>query len=411
MIKSSSKHAKRAALVAGAMLVWPGSLGGISALAAPNTETEAQSVIPMNGQIVFSTDYPGVSVAPGDNATFSLYLTNGTDTESDVALTAEDLPDGWTGYFRGSDSVVSSVHLSAAQSKDNSPTLTYNLTIPDDAKEGTYPITLSAQGDGVDTEAVLSVTITKEETGESAFSAKYAEQQGASDTSFSFDTTLTNSSASSASYNLSSDAPEGWTVSFTPSGASSAVTSLPIDAGSTQNITVAIDPADTVTKGDYTINLTAKSATEELTLPLTVSITGTYGLTLSTPTGNLNASAYAGEEKKVSMTLTNSGNIDLTGINLSGTGSTDWEVSFDQPTVDSLKAGESVDVTAVIKPAENAIIGDYVTQVSASNDAVKSDVSLRISVKNHTTWGIVSVAVIAALLVCLGAIIHKFGRR
>lgn len=409
---SFNDHIRRAVLVGTAVFAL--TAGVMPAAAQPKSAEEVQTETTgavETGNIVFATNYPNVSVKAGSSATFSLYLTNGTEQDSDIALSAEGMPEGWEGFFRGSDSEVSGVHLYAYQAKSDSPALTYTVNVPDKAEEGTYPITLKAVGDGVDTEVNIQVTVTSVDRGESDFTTKYAEQQGASGTSFSFDTTLANNSADAQSYSLSSDAPEGWNVSFTPSSGSSAVTSLSIDAGTSSAITVAVKPADTVTKGDYTINLTAQSAEETLTLPLTISITGTYGVTFSTPTGNLSASAYAGEEKQVTMTVTNTGNIDLTDLNLSGAGSTDWEISFAPQTIDTLAAGETKEITATIKPAENAIIGDYVTAMTVSNATVKSNCALRISVKNHTTWGVTAIAVIAVLVLGLAMIIRKYGRR
>ena len=103
--------------------------------------------------------------------------------------------------------------------------------------------------------------------------------------------------------------------------------------------------------------------------------------------------------------------IDLTGISLSAQASTDWEVTFDQDTIDSIAAGESAEVTAHITPAKDAILGDYVTAITASNEAVSSECDLRVSVQNHTSWGIVAVAIIAALVLGLAVIIRRFGRR
>ena len=54
------------------------------------------------GKVTFSTDYPGVTVKPGGTSTFTLYITNTGSDETNVSLSAEDLPDGWSGSFKGS---------------------------------------------------------------------------------------------------------------------------------------------------------------------------------------------------------------------------------------------------------------------------------------------------------------------
>lgn len=364
------------------------------------------------GGVNMSTDYPGISLKPGDSTSFKLYLTNTEETEMDVALDADSLPEGWEGYFRGSDSQVSQVHVSANQLKEDSPTLSYSLTIPEEAEEGEYQVRLKADGgSGNSTTLSLLINVTQEEAGQGNFTAEYPEQQGATGTSFSFDTTLVNNGISSQSYSLAAKAPEGWRVTFTPSGESSQVASLPVDAGASQGITVAVTPAENVEQGEYSINCTAVSANETLNLELKITITGTYDVQLTTPTGNLSASAYAGEETPVTLSIQNTGNVALEDLQLTSSASTDWNVRFDETTIDQLEAGATKEITAYIQPSENAIIGDYVTSISISNAQSSAQMDMRISVKNHTTWGIVAVVIIVVLCAGLGMIIRKYGRR
>lgn len=364
------------------------------------------------GGMSMSTDYPGITMKAGDTATFSLYFTNSEETGMDVTLEAEDLPEGWSGYFKGSNSEVSSVHVAANQAREDSPALSYSLTLPGDAEEGTYQINLKADG-GLGNTATLPLTVrvAERESGQGNFTAEYPEQQGASGTNFSFSTTLVNNGVDSANYSLSAKAPEGWQVTFTPSGESTQVASLPVDSGSSQGITVAVIPSEKVEKGEYTINCTAVSASETLNLELKVTITGTYGVILTTPTGNLSLSAYAKEETPVTLSIQNTGNVDLENLQLSASASTDWNVRFDESTIDVLEAGTTKEITAYVQPSEDAIIGDYVTAIIIQNDQASSEADFRVSVKNHTTWGVAAVAIIVVLCIGLGAIIRKYGRR
>lgn len=382
---------------------------------ADEEETEAvRAEVSQESAVTFSTDYPGVTMKPGDTSTFTLYITNTGSDETNVSLSAEDLPDGWSGSFKGSSNEVSMVHVGAQQTREDSPSLSYSLSIPEDTAEDTYTVTLNAQGGEVDEDLELTVKVDAEEKiiGGGDFTTDYAEQEGTSGTKFKYTTTLTNNSGENQTYSLSaSGAPEGWSVSFTPSDAGSATSSVPIDAGTSSTITVDITPSQNVAAGEYPVTLTAQSAEEKLELPVTIKVTGSYGLTATTPTGNLSVKTFAGETKDVTIALQNTGNIDLTAVALKAQASTDWEVTFDQDTVDSIPAGQSVEVTAHITPAKDAILGDYVTAVTASNDAVSSECDLRVSVQNHTSWGIVAVAIIAALVAGLALIIRRFGRR
>ena len=377
--------------------------------AQPQQITEAEA-----GKVTFSTDYPGVTIKPGGTSTFTLYITNTGSEETTVELSAEDLPEGWEGSFKGSSNEVSMVHVGAYQKKEDSPSLSYSLTVPEDTKEDIYTISLNAKGGDVDESLALTVKVDAEEKkiGAGEFSTDYAQQEGDSGTKFSYTTTLTNNSGENMTYSLSAEgAPEGWTVTFTPSDTTTATSSVPVDAGASSTIKAAIVPAQNVTAGEYPITLVAACAGETLELPVTVKITGTYSLTATTPTGKLSTSAYAGETKDVALSIQNTGNIDLTAVSLKAQASTDWEITFDQDTINEIPAGGSAEVTAHITPAKDAILGDYLTIITASNDAVSSDCALRISVQNHTSWGIAAVAVIAVLVLGLVLIIRRFGRR
>jgi len=375
----------------------------VAALSVPCMADEAS--------VIISTDYPGVSAKPGASVSFPLYIVNNSAVEEDASRRAEGLPEGWSGYFRGSDSEVSSVHIRAEQKKEDSPKLSYSVTIPEDAEDGDY--TFTVQADGNDTAAVtkMTVTVTSQEAGQSNFTAQYPEQQGDTSTKFSFDTTIINNRLTPQSYALAARAPEGWTVTFTPAGESSKVASLPVDPDKSQGLTVDVTPSETAQQGDYVIPLAAVSSDDALELELQVTITGTYDVTLSTPTGNLSANAYAGEETMVTMSVTNTGNVDLENLQLTAKGSTDWNIRFDETTIALLEAGAAKEITAYIQPAKNAVIGDYVTAMTVQNAQVQNEADLRISVKNHTTWGITAIIVIAAVCVCIGAVIRKYGRR
>jgi uncharacterized membrane protein len=257
----------------------------------------------------------------------------------------------------------------------------------------------------------LQLNVTEVVNGESDFTTEYAEQQGSTGTSFSFDATIQNNRNEEQSYSLSSKAPEGWSVTFTPSGESMNVASVTADASSSQGLTIGVTPPENVEKGDYTITCTATSANETLTTDLTVSITGTYTVTLSTTDGRLSCDAESSKPTTVDLVVTNDGNVDLENLTLTGSASTDWEVSFSEDTIESLAAGESKNITATITPSENSITGDYVTYITVSNTEASSSAEIRVTVKTATSWGIVAIGIIVILVAALGFIFKKYGRR
>ncbi len=113
---------------------------------------------------------------------------------------------------------------------------------------------------------------------------------------------------------------------------------------------------------------------------------------VTTPSGRLSTEAYANKQKEVALKIVNNGNTDLTNVNLSSTAPDGWNVSFSQPVIDVIEAGASVEVTAYITPGEDALSGDYVVSVKASNSDTSDSAEFRISVKTETIWGVVGVS-------------------
>lgn len=365
--------------------------------------------------IDMSTAYPGIMVKAGETVNFDLDFTSLDGSGQDVALSIESLPEEWSGYFKSSSSEISKVHVPASSgsfTEIQEDLADFSLSIPAETAEGVYAVELKADaGKGLTDTLEIEVTVSEEEGGESNFSSEYPQQQGASGSSFSFSTTIVNNRGTNQTYALSAETADGWEVAFTPSGESTNVTSIAVDAGSSQGMTVSVTPPETVEKGTYTIPCTAVSANDTLKTELSVEITGTYDVSISTPDGRLSFDAYANKESSVTLSITNNGNVDLTNLNLTSSAPTDWNVEFSESTIDTLEAGATKEIKATVKPTENAITGDYVTSLSVSNSETSSSADFRVSVKTSTTWGIAAIAIIVVLAAALGMIFKKYGRR
>jgi uncharacterized membrane protein len=257
----------------------------------------------------------------------------------------------------------------------------------------------------------MDVTISSQEFTQGALSAQYQELEGSTSSSFSFTMTLKNNSNDQQGYSLTSGAPEGWQVKFS-SSAGQQIASLNVDSGRSESITVGVTPPTDVEPGKYDIPVSAISADETLDMNFTVNITGTYGMTLSTPTGLLTTDVIAGKESTVTLTVENTGSADLSNIALTAKSvPTDWTVTFDKDKIETLAAGQSAQVTATIKAANDAITGDYAVSISAKTSQASSQADFRVTVKTSTVWGIVGIVIIAAVIVALVLVFRKFGRR
>ena len=360
------------------------------------------------GGLELYTAYPGVSVKAGDSQTISMYVSNESGSSLDADLSIVSMPEGWEGYFSGDGSQVSRVH---AENGTEAP-VTFNLEIPEDAAEGDYTVRLQAASDtGLTDVTDLVFSIQEIQYGQGSFEAEYPEQEGASGTAFSFSTTLVNNGAAGQSYSLAAQAPAGWQVSFQPSGESTQVASIDVEAGSSQGLNVSVSPPENVEAGEYTIPVSAISANDTLETELKVTVTGTYALDLSTPSGLLSFDAHANRESDVTLSITNNSNVDLQNITLTSSAPTDWTVTFEESSIDVLEAGATQEITAHVTPGDSAMTGDYVTTVTASCSEVSDTAEFRVSVKTDTVWGIVAVLIILALIAGVGAVFKKYGRR
>lgn len=358
--------------------------------------------------IELSTQYPALTVKAGDSLTFDLDLDNYSGVSQDITLSVAEIPEGWEGTFSAGSNQVSVVHV---KNQATNSEVSFAVDVPLETADGEYIIRLAAQGEDFADEMEIALTVSAEEIGESSFTAEYPSQEGDATTDFTFSATLINNTLSTQNYSFTSNAPSGWQVSFQPSGESTSVAALDVEARTTQAMDISVTPPENVEAGTYEIPVTATSVNESMPITLSVTITGSYGLTLSTPSGRLSLDAYANQESAVQLSLTNTGNSDLTNVNLTSSAPTGWTVRFANETIDIIEAGATVETTMYITPGEDAMSGDYATTVTARNSDANDSVDFRITVKTETIWGLTGIGVIVVLAVVIILVMRKYGRR
>ena len=346
--------------------------------------------------IELSTQYPALTVKAGDSLTFDLDLDNYSGVSQDITLSVAEIPEGWEGTFSAGSNQVSVVHV---KNQATNSEVSFAVDVPLETADGEYIIRLAARGEDFADEMEIALTVSAEEIGESSFTAEYPSQEGDATTDFTFSATLINNTLSTQNYSFTSNAPSGWQVSFQPSGESTSVAALDVEARTTQAMDISVTPPENVEAGTYEIPVTATSVNESMPITLSVTITGSYGLTLSTPSGRLSLDAYANQESAVQLSLTNTGNSDLTNVNLTSSAPTGWTVRFANETIDIIEAGATVETTMYITPGEDAMSGDYATTITARNSDANDSVDFRITVKTETIWGLTGIGVIVLLAV------------
>lgn len=364
------------------------------------------------GGLELTTDYPGMSVKPGDNLSIPISIDNTSGSGMDADVSIASLPEGWEGYLQGGSYQVNRVYVRPGE---EGASMTLHLTVPEDLEEGTYTAAIqTSSAGGAQDRLELDFRMNSQKAGAGSFTSEYPKQEGASGTSFSFSTTLINQGLTTKSYSLSSNAPAGWGVSFTPSAESTKIAGIDVESGQSKGITVSVIPPEGIAAGTYDISCSAVSADETLKTDLQVVITGTYGLTLTTPDGRLSFDAYSNKASDVTLHVTNTGNVDLENVAINSSAPSGWTVTYsnlEENVISSIPAGTTTEVIAHVEPGSDAITGDYITSFTASSDSVSGSADFRVSVKTRTLWGVVAVAIILATAGGLGYVFRKYGRR
>jgi uncharacterized membrane protein len=362
--------------------------------------------IPVAAQsgLSLTTPFPGVSVQPGATASFT--VTIDADESTRAALSVSGVPTGWTATLRGGGYEVRSVLVDPSKPPD----VTVDVAVPDDATEGDQTITVVASGGGTTARLALDLHVAAQAGGTVGLKADFPALQGTSDQSFDFTLQLSNDTPQPLTFSLQASGPTGWQVSAHPTSQATAA-SVTVDAGANEGVTVTAKPPPDVATGDYPIALQAVSGDHTAQAQLGVHITGRVEMQLTTPDQRLNTNANAGEAKGLAVSVVNSGTSPLTGVALSGTGPTDWEITFDPATLDSVDPQQTGAATANITPSADAIAGDYVVTLTAKTQDTTETLDIRVTVETSPVWGVVGVVLILVALGGLAWVFRRYGRR
>jgi uncharacterized membrane protein len=364
-------------------------------------------------RVEVTTPYPAVAVEPASTATFPLTVT--ADTRERVDLSVTGVPEGWSADFRGGGFTVDGVFADPAAA----PELDLAVDVPGDAAQGTYRIVVTATATGASDTLQLDMRVAEAAAGDLELTTDFPELQGATDATFRFDLQLRNDTPQDITANLSGEGPPGWQVDARPSSQEQAA-SATVEAGSSTSVVVEVDPPNDVAAGEYPVTVRAAGGARSAETQLMITITGDFGIELTTADERLNAQVTAGASREITLRVINSGTAPLQAVELSATAPTDWSVSFTQEggaasetstTIAEIAPQESVPVTATITPAGEAIAGDYVVSFTASTPETNADADIRVTVETSTIWAIVGGLLIVGTLLGLAWVFRTYGRR
>lgn len=242
-----------------------------------------------------------------------------------------------------------------------------------------------------------------------AFTARLMNIEAAANEVFRYNAVLQNGPGSSKIYELKAELPAGWMVTYRVEG--SQVTSLNLEPGKVQDISIEINATAGADPGKYKIPARAISSADTLVLNLEAVVKGSYGLALSTPTGRLSDEVTSGSQKEIKLVVKNSGTLPLNDLELSSQLPSNWEASFEPSKIGQLEAGKTTEVSATVRVPDKTIAGDYAATFKVSNASSTAQAEFRMMVKTSLLSGWIGVLVILAAIGVVYYLIRKYGRR
>ncbi|PZU86905.1 MAG: hypothetical protein DI528_08770 [Shinella sp.] len=386
----------------GAMLMAPLPLG------AQETPAAQQSA-ELSG-FWLTTSWPEMTIKPGETQSVSLSLRNEKLPPQRATIEVSGVPEGWAWSLKGGGREVTA----AIVSPDSTERLTLELTPPEDAStDGEHAIEVRARtaAETVTLPLVVRLSETEEATSGLSLEPELPALRGTARSTFSFKIKVKNEGAEDGLFNLTASVPGGFQTRFKKGYGSEEITGLPIAAGATETVTMEVIPSRGVAAGRYEAGFEVSGEGLSGTTQLSLDVTGEPQIAIVGPQERLSGEAVAGRESSFTFTLVNTGTAPATDLELSATPPSGWTVAFEPQDVAQIAPNSTGEVNVKITPSEQAIAGDYMVSVRASNDAVSESVQFRVTVRTSTMWGAAGLGVIAVAALVLGGAVMRYGRR
>jgi uncharacterized membrane protein len=359
------------------------------------------------------TAYPSVVADPGGTAEFEVAVV--TETAERVDLTVVQQPSGWATRLRGGGSTIAAVTTAPdAEANDRTQaTFTAEVEVPAETGAGSNQVIIEGRSaSGLTTRLTLDITIEAEEPGSVSMATDFPTLTGAATDDFSFSLTLSNDTNQQITFGLETEAPAGWIVSARPTSEDQAAQAI-VDAGDEAQISVEASAPSDAPAGDYAFVVRAVGGPQPVETALGVTITGNYGMTLTTDDGRLNARVQAGSSSNVNLIIQNTGSAPLTNVALTASPPRGWQVTFDRESVPAVAPRTTETVVMTITPTSNAVAGDYVLSVDASADesTASDDIDIRTTVETSPVGYLIGIAILVIAAVGLFFVFQRYGRR
>ena len=373
-------------------------------------QEEKKDLRPERGIAIY-TEYSGIVVSRGETAKMDLTLENKGRADETIDVKISNVPKGWKATLKGASYAVTGMYVTNGKSR----TLSLALEPDKSIGPGTYDFQFDGQtSDGKFTSThKLIVTVQERMPGteDLQVATSYPVLRGQTDASFEFSVEVMNKIESERTINLSAIAPEKWEINFKPSYETKLISSFVMKGGQSQNVAVQVNPPKDISPGEYPILVRVSSGDKKVEVKLSVVLTGIYKIDAGTISGILSLEAVAGKTANFSLFVKNTGSSVNRNITFSSFKPENWDVTFKPEKIDALDTNALKQVEVTIKPASQALVGDYSVGVMVNGEKSDKTVEMRVTVKASTAWGWIGVGTIIFVIAGLSALFIWLGRR
>jgi uncharacterized membrane protein len=361
--------------------------------------------------IAIYPEYSAVTVPKGESVKMDLTLENKGRKDETIDVKISTIPKGWKATLKGGSYLVSGMFVSNGKSRN----LALNLEPDKTVAAGTYDFQFDAKtDDGKFTSAhKLAVTVQERTPGldDIQLTTSYPVLRGQTDARFEFSIEVNNKIEVDRTFNLAAIGPEKWEINFKPSYEQKQISSIRIRGGQSQNIAVEVSPPREARSGEYPIVFRVSSGEKKAEVKLTVILTGIYKLDAGTPTGILSLEAIAGKPANFSLFVKNTGSAVNRNVTFSSFKPENWEVTFKPEKIEALEPDALKQVEVTVKPAAQALVGDYSVGCLVNGEKSDKTVEIRVTVRASTAWGWIGIGIIVFVIAGLSALFIWLGRR
>jgi len=382
----------------------------VSSVGFAQEEKEKKDLRPERGIAVYP-EYSGVTVPRGETVKMDLTLDNKGRSDETIDVRISTIPKGWKASLRGASYLVTGMFVPNGKTKN----LALSLEPDKSVGPGTYVFQIDGKtSDGKFTSshqltvAVLEKTFGAEDI---QITTSYPVLRGQTDAKFEFSLDVLNKSESDRNFNLSAVGPEKWEMNFKPAYEQKQISSLRIKGAQSQTVAVEVTPAKDAQAGEYPVLVRVSSGEKKSEVKLMVILSGIYKIDAGTPSGILSLDAVAGKPANFSVFVKNTGSAVNRNVTFSSFKPENWDVTFKPEKIDALEPGALKQIEVTVKPASQALVGDYSVGVLVNGEKSDKSVEMRVTVKASTAWGWIGVGTIIFVIAGLSVLFIWLGRR